>query len=328
MLIIVFVFCQLCLTPFLIPIYRVRLQIERLSVQIRLFSKQPWRPDPPRASTPDDDESYDNSDESKYIILRRVGAGAVGGQGELWHALHKSSGRTVVCKRIKIDSRDRDKLKYAIREAVTLDILAGGPHIIKIHDTEIGLGNGQCEIRIFTDFYPGGDLAGAITDCSNRRVKIPEASIVAIARQIAEALSFCHAKGFWHRDLNPRNVILESPWQRPESQSPPDILLIDFGLARFTGNATSTYDFWVGTLGFFSPELRSSGVSRKVTSTTSARSSSASWHSPCLIPMTEWRTTQLLGSPKPTVPNFENSSPRCSRATATKDRAPMRSPSA
>jgi hypothetical protein len=135
-------------------------------------------------------------------------------------------------------------------------------------------------------------------------------------------------------------VLLESPWQRPESQSPPGILLIDFGFARFAGNATSTYGSWVGTPGFLTPVCLS--IMHQQTRVTSAKKvlllprkqrcfQRRRRHlqlrpGPLLphgtrrarSPMTEWRTTQLLGSPRPTVPNFENSSPRCSRATAIK----------
>lgn len=130
------------------------------------------------------------------------------------------------------------RLEYGVKEVLNMDVLAGGPHIVKIQDIEFIETKRWSEIRIYSDLYPGGDMEKLIGSCARRRyvtpldtrihpgnafvlyvlsvvnptaflthcrVNIPEKAVINIACQVAEAISFCHARGFWHRDLKPAN---------------------------------------------------------------------------------------------------------------------------
>lgn len=66
---------------------------------------------------------------------------------------------------------------------------------------------------------------------------------LALFRQLLEAVEAVHGAGLVHRDLNPRNIMLQAKNGQP--------VLIDFGLARAKGEGTATVGF---TDGYTAPE--------------------------------------------------------------------------
>ena len=65
------------------------------------------------------------------------------------------------------------RLEDGVKEALNMDVLAGGPHIVKIRDLEYIETKRWSEIRIYTDLYPGGDMGKLIDDCARRRYASP-----------------------------------------------------------------------------------------------------------------------------------------------------------
>ena len=80
-----------------------------------------------------------------------------------------------------------------------------------------------------------------------------------IARQVVVALEDIHACGVIHRDLKPKNIIVEGPLSSPGSA-----LIIDFGLAceaAATDDDCTNLELFAGTPPYMSPEqLRGGGV--------------------------------------------------------------------
>jgi len=77
----------------------------------------------------------------------------------------------------------------------------------------------------------------------------PPASLyeaVRVARDVALALAYLHARRIVHRDIKPANLLL----------SPQAVKLIDFGLAREAGSRVEAAE---GTIGFLAPELLRGG---------------------------------------------------------------------
>lgn len=93
-----------------------------------------------------------------------------------------------------------------------------------------------------TEYVSGPTLSHAVRD----RGPFPAATCRGVFAALAEGLASVHAYGVTHRDLKPQNIILSA--QGPQ--------LIDFGIARGTGDAALTETGLApGTPGFAAPEV-------------------------------------------------------------------------
>ncbi len=92
-----------------------------------------------------------------------------------------------------------------------------------------------------TAYVRGPSLADAVSEHG----PLPAASVLVLARGLAEGLSAIHAAGVVHRDLKPANVLLAEDGPR----------LIDFGISRAVEASALTHTgLVVGSPGFMSPE--------------------------------------------------------------------------
>jgi len=78
--------------------------------------------------------------------------------------------------------------------------------------------------------------------------------VLSMVRQVGKGLDVARASGVVHRDLKPRNLFLakvgpQQLWK-----------ILDFGVARVTGEETMTQDQIVGTPNYMAPEQASAGV--------------------------------------------------------------------
>ena len=85
------------------------------------------------------------------------------------------------------------------------------------------------------------------------REQLAPVRAIRIARQIADALAASHARGVVHRDLKPANVMLVTRGRDPDF-----VKLLDFGIAKLTGAASSSVrtrtGMLMGTPTYMSPE--------------------------------------------------------------------------
>jgi serine/threonine-protein kinase len=106
--------------------------------------------------------------------------------------------------------------------------------------------SGQAGLRPYVALeYVEGE---SLRDVLRRRGRLSADEAIAIARQLAEALAYCHARGVVHRDLKPENVILTGDG-RP--------VLIDFGSVLLEGAKRLTFSGLSGELGtpeYMAPE--------------------------------------------------------------------------
>ncbi len=184
-----------------------------------------------------------------YRITAKIGAG---GMGEVYRATDTKLGRDVALKVLPADvASDRDRLDRFRREAMALAAL-DHPGIVTVHSVEEAEG-----IHFLTMQLVDGEPLDRL---------IPEHGmapdrLLAIACQLAEALSVAHEKGIVHRDLKPGNVMVTSGGQ---------VKILDFGLAKMTA-APSDEDLGgdmptlamtragavLGTMPYMSPEQAS-----------------------------------------------------------------------
>jgi len=96
-------------------------------------------------------------------------------------------------------------------------------------------------------------VGGEVFDRVCKQGPYTEHSAVVVVRQVAEALRHLHSRGIVHRDLKLENVLLSS------REGHADVLLCDFGMARFIGLGAPPLNGRAGTLAYMAPEMLSSG---------------------------------------------------------------------
>ncbi|HVS01246.1 MAG TPA: serine/threonine-protein kinase, partial [Thermoanaerobaculia bacterium] len=137
-----------------------------------------------------------------------------GGMGEVWRATDSRLRREVAIKVLpEAFATDAERLTRFEREAQALAQLQH-PNVASIY----GLEEGDGRQALVMELVEGPTLAERLA-----RGRLDLEEILAIARQIAEALEAAHEKGIVHRDLKPQNVKIT-----PEGQ----VKVLDFGLAK------------------------------------------------------------------------------------------------
>ena len=171
----------------------------------------------------------------RYRLLEPAGSG---GSAEVWRALDTKTGEEVAVKRLHpivvADETGRARLKREFQALRSLH----EPHIVHVRALKIA-GN---EAAIILDYVPGHSLADRLA----AGPPFEPAEAVAVARDIAAALTAAHAAGIVHRDVTPGNILLD----------PTDgARLTDFGIALGGGaeSVTATGQL-MGTMRFLAPE--------------------------------------------------------------------------
>jgi len=146
-----------------------------------------------------------------YEIESVLGAG---GMGEVYRARDTLLKRDVAIKVLPLAfAGDPERIARFQREAEVLATL-NHPNIAAIH----GLQDGDSVRSLVLEFVDGPTLADRI---GGRPMPLDD--VLAIARQIADAIEAAHERGIIHRDLKPANVKV-----RPDGT----VKVLDFGLAK------------------------------------------------------------------------------------------------
>ena len=114
------------------------------------------------------------------------------------------------------------------------------PNVVAIHDI---LSDGDSH-AIVMEYVDGPSLAAVLS----RDGPLPEADVVAFARQIAQALAVANERGVLHRDIKPGNVLVAADGV---------VKVVDFGLAKTAGPGDFTITrpgHMVGSAHYCSPE--------------------------------------------------------------------------
>ena len=147
----------------------------------------------------------------RYEIRSKLGEG---GMGEVYRACDSGLNREVAIKVLPAAfAQDPERLGRFKREAQVLASF-NHPNIAAIH----GLEDSNGEIALVMELVEGPTLADRLS-----AGPIPLDEIVAIAKQIAEALEIAHERGIIHRDLKPANVKVTRDGT---------VKVLDFGLAK------------------------------------------------------------------------------------------------
>ena len=168
-----------------------------------------------------------------YRLRGRLGAG---GMGQVYLGL-SPGGRQVAVKVIRADLAEDAEFRARFRREIAVARTVSGLFTAPVIDADV---DGPVP-WLATAYVRGPSLAEAVSEHG----PLPAASVLALARGLAEGLSAIHAAGVVHRDLKPANVLLAEDGPR----------VIDFGISRAVEASAFTHTgLVVGSPGFMSPE--------------------------------------------------------------------------
>ncbi|MCU1260974.1 MAG: hypothetical protein JWO80_3859 [Bryobacterales bacterium] len=175
---------------------------------------------------------------SRYRIERLLGAG---GMGKVYLAYDREIDRKVALKLVRPEYASEPKMMARFRQELQLASRVSHRNIVRIHD----LGDVQGVKFISMAYIDGVDLHEIV--CNEGRLSFPR--VLDIARQLCAALDAAHSEGVVHRDLKPRNILVDRIGH---------VCISDFGLAKSiyedsAASITRTNEF-LGTPLYMSPE--------------------------------------------------------------------------
>jgi len=172
----------------------------------------------------------------RYVIEREVGAG---GMATVYLARDLKHDRDVAVKVLRPELAAALGAERFLKEIeVTANLQH--PHILPLYDSG--------EVDTFLYYVMPYIEGESLRDKLNREKQLAVEETVEIAKSVAGALSFAHARGVIHRDIKPENILLQSG--QP--------LVADFGIALAVSQAggarlTDT-GLSLGTPEYMSPE--------------------------------------------------------------------------
>jgi len=174
----------------------------------------------------------------RYTIESVIGEG---GMGKVYKARDNELDRTVALKLVRRELAGDPNSMQRFKQELQLASRISHRNILRIHD----LGDVGGVKFISMMFVEGKDLHEVIQECG----RVPVERLVNIAKQLAAALEAAHTEGVVHRDLKPRNVLIDSSDQ---------VYVSDFGLAKSLEGESTTMmtraGEVLGTPRYMSPE--------------------------------------------------------------------------
>ena len=175
----------------------------------------------------------------RYEVIEKVG---IGGMAIVYKAKDIYLKRIVAVKVLKEQYlEDKEFIKKFVIEAQSVANL-NNQNIVKIYDVGQHIEDGKTFNYIVMEYIKGKTLNELIKD----KGRLNSNAVVAISKQIANALDCAHTHHIIHRDIKPHNIIIDENL---------NVKVTDFGIARIATSSTITYTSSVlGTVHYISPE--------------------------------------------------------------------------
>ena len=190
---------------------------------------------------------------SRYRLLRLLGSG---GMGEVYLGEDTHIHRQVAIKVIRAEATPYPNTEAAkesnrlfqreVRAIATLD----HPHVLPLFDYGEENLNGAILTYMVMPYRPDGSLSTWLREHSGPQ-PLPAQNVARMIGQAATALSYAHRHHIIHQDVKPSNFLIRIDEDDPNA---PDLLLADFGIAKFTGASASISQSSRGTPTYMAPE--------------------------------------------------------------------------
>ena len=173
-----------------------------------------------------------------WELVARLGKG---GMAEVWRARRAGSrGPDVALKRVlPVFAHEESFVRmFAVEARLSADL--EHPNVVRVLDAGPGY--------LVMELVEGWTLTQLLAVLRLRREAVSPRAAVAIARPLAAALGYVHARGLVHRDLSPSNVVV---------QLDGGVKLLDFGIAKAldgVGDARTRTGALKGKVPYMSPE--------------------------------------------------------------------------
>ncbi len=154
--------------------------------------------------------------QDRYRVVRLLGQGGMGAVYRAWDLRLKVP---VALKELRPQPGLDEEMLQGLREQFEQEaaVLArlNHPGLVRVTDYF----EEQSNAYLVMDFVDGRSLVDIVIQEGAQS----EAKVVEWARQLLEALAYCHAQGVVHRDIKPQNIIV-----KPDG----NVVLVDFGLVK------------------------------------------------------------------------------------------------
>lgn len=169
-----------------------------------------------------------------YTFLQQIGHG---GFSDVYLVNHRDFKTYFVAKAMRAENDDLGS-KWETFEAEVKALSAlSHPNIIRLYDHF----KHKNKFYIFLEYCPNGSLHDESTSQGGMKLS----RFHYIAREIVDALAYCHKRGVAHRDIKPANVLIDAYYRAK---------IADFGLCANTNPEELTENFG-GSLSYLAPEL-------------------------------------------------------------------------
>ncbi|CAO3570710.1 unnamed protein product [Mortierella alpina] len=170
-----------------------------------------------------------------YTFLRKLGQGRF---SVVHLGRHFYTEKLYAVKVIEKQAHKPDILLRLRREIELMESL-DHPNIVQLHEVV----ETQFTIYVCMEYVEGWSLEQYLRSHEHGRISEKEAR--RITRELASAISHCHARSVVHRDIKPANILITHGGK---------VMLIDFGLGN-TFSYRSRLNTICGSLPYYSPEI-------------------------------------------------------------------------
>jgi len=169
----------------------------------------------------------------RYRVVSLLGRG---GMGEVYRVNDLLLGQTVALKFLPAQLTSDESTRERFRNEVRTARQVSHPNVCRVYD----IGDAEGSTWLSMEYVDGEDLASLL-----RRIgRLPADKAMEIAGQLCAGLAAAHDKGVLHRDLKPRNIMLDGQGH---------LRITDFGLAGLAGEVK---DIRSGTPRYMAPEQK------------------------------------------------------------------------